>query len=293
MHINRTVSILTTLLFLISCEKEATNVKYPAFNQKLTISGYISPSVKNQYITVTSNTRIYGEQVDFEDPGNLSATISDGIETYTLERASVEISDPNYYRASGFVLKSSDFPVREGKTYYLKVESDKGLSAEASCTVPVIRNLKLEIDTIRIHEVFPDWIMDYLTADFYMTDIAEEVNYYRFYAIQTGYYQGYSFPEITNFTSYDNVYFNDTDINGKRYKIITTTLTSTTGCDSSFLKVYLMNTDKDYYNFNKSVQTYSSGENPFTESSPVYSNVTGGLGIFASYTMDSLILRLK
>jgi hypothetical protein len=63
--------------------------------------------------------------------------------------------------------------------------------------------------------------------------------------------------------------------------------------DSAFLKVYLLNTDKSYYDYHRSLGNYDSGDDPFTEPSPVFSNVNGGLGIFAAYTVDSLIFRLK
>jgi hypothetical protein len=63
--------------------------------------------------------------------------------------------------------------------------------------------------------------------------------------------------------------------------------------DSAFLRIYLLNTDKPYYDFHKSLENYSLGDYPFTEPSFLYSNVKGGLGIFASYTLDSLIFRVK
>ena len=41
------------------------------------------------------------------------------------------------------------------------------------------------------------------------------------------------------------------------------------------------------------LKKYSSGEDPFTEPAPLYSNITGGLGVFAAYTFDSLVVRLR
>jgi len=63
--------------------------------------------------------------------------------------------------------------------------------------------------------------------------------------------------------------------------------------DSVVLKVYLLNTEKSYYLFHKSLADYEDGENPFAESSPVYSNISGGSGIFTSYTVDSLVVKYK
>jgi hypothetical protein len=63
--------------------------------------------------------------------------------------------------------------------------------------------------------------------------------------------------------------------------------------DSAFLRIYLLSTDKPYYDLHKSLENPSLGDAPFTEPSFLYSNVKGGLGIFASYTLDSLIFRVK
>jgi hypothetical protein len=65
------------------------------------------------------------------------------------------------------------------------------------------------------------------------------------------------------------------------------------GPDSAFLRIYLLSTDKPYYDFHKSLENFSLGDSPFSEPSFLYNNVNGGLGIFASYTLDSLIFRVK
>jgi hypothetical protein len=45
--------------------------------------------------------------------------------------------------------------------------------------------------------------------------------------------------------------------------------------------MYLMNCNYDYYSFHRSVEN-SGMENPFSEPTLVYTNVNGGLGIFAA-----------
>jgi len=48
-----------------------------------------------------------------------------------------------------------------------------------------------------------------------------------------------------------------------------------------------------FQTYHHSLDKYSSGGNPFTEISPAWSNIEGGLGIFASYVVDSLVFKLK
>lgn len=275
------------LIIFASCEKEVDNVSYPKFRQKLVISGYISPDNTRNYISVTSNLRIYGDldlASRYESPGNLTATLSNDTHEISLDSTLL-----------GFVFNSSDFPIEEGKTYTLKVNSDKGLYAEASCSVPFKRTFALEIDTFRIMNYNPYYVEDsYFNLDFYYTDIPGEDNYYMFLCEQVSYDSKYhESPYVFKIQGPEKEYFNDKGRDGMRSKIALQVVGVPETVDSSFLKVYLLNTDKAYYDYHKSLGNYTGGEDPFTEASPVYSNITGGLGIFAAYTVDSLIVRLK
>jgi uncharacterized protein (DUF1919 family) len=91
----------------------------------------------------------------------------------------------------------------------------------------------------------------------------------------------------------ESEFFNDEKQDGKRIYANSLTVFEPERSDSSFLVFYLLSTDKDYYTYHQSLNKYSGGEDPFTETSPVYSNVSGGLGIFAAYTIDSITLRIK
>lgn len=270
--------ILTT-----GCEREARNVKLPDFRQKLVITSYISPSDTASVVKVSSNSRIYGILDETESLGNLSATISDGNTTINLAPAPY-----------GFIFRPENMQVTEGKTYRLSVLSDKGLSAEAKCTVPSKRDLRIVADTAKV-------IVDYwgnsqrqVEARIYITDISGEENFYRFSCKIIDYNAGYYYyPDIIKIIGTENEFFNDTGNDGKRIFVNSISVYDPLKSDSAFLVIYIQNTDKAYYDFHRSLEKYSSGDDPFTEVSPVYSNVTGGLGIFAAYTIDSLILRLK
>ena len=272
------------LIIFSSCEKEVDNIRYPEFKQKLVISGYISPGKTRNYISVTSNHRIYGELwTNNETWGNLTATLSNDTHEISLDRT-----------LFGFVFNSSDFPIEEGKTYKLKVKSDIGLYAEASCSVPFKRNFALEMDTFRLINASTFNYDSSFMSDFYFTDIQGEDNYYKLLCEQIDYNSNYFISPFVNIISGpENEYFNDKGRDGKRYKITLKDFIVRKDSDSSFLKVFLLHTDKVYYDYHKSLGNYNSGKDPFTEPSPVYSNIIGGLGIFAAYTIDSLLVRLK
>jgi hypothetical protein len=58
----------------------------------------------------------------------------------------------------------------------------------------------------------------------------------------------------------------------------------------SSLLIYIHSIDKHYYNFHKSIENVTDyGDNPFAESTHLYSNIEGGLGVFASYVAASAV----
>lgn len=272
------------ILTFISCEKEADNIKYPVFKQKLVVFGILSPGNEKNYISVNSTIKIYGPKFSIVKWGNMTATISNGTNEISLDTT-----------IGGYVFRSSDFPVEEGKTYTLRIISDFGLSAEASCTVPFRRILNIEIDTtMRQYYDTPNTGNSYswINLDLYFNDFKGETNYYRLLSIINSHRStepNYYSPETGNEFSV----ISDKGHDGERFKITLPGLWKGGLPDSTFLKAYLLNTDKVYYDYQKSLENYSSGEDPFTEPAPLYSNITGGLGIFAAFTVDSLIFRLK
>jgi len=277
-------SVLAILSF-ISCEKEVNNIKYPEFKPKWDISGYLSPDNLINTISLSQNLRNYGNEWQFDDMGHTTITLSDG--TNQIDFDSTQMRDGR--------IKRSDFPIEEGKTYTLKVKTDKGFNAEASCTVPFRGNFDLEIDTIITKYVYEDTIIAITVHPyFYFTDTKGVNNYYMIFSEEIRYNSDYQpYRSIDPLPLVQKAYFNDKGRDGLRIKLSVEGTGLSKNIDSSFLKIYLLNTDKAYYDYQKSVDKYNSGEDPFTEPSPVYSNISGGLGIFASYTVDSLTFRLK
>lgn len=270
-----------------SCEKEVKNVKLPPFEQKLVIASFISPSDSTCFVTVSSNRRLYGELSDFESPGSLSGTISDGYTTLVLDSA-----------LKGLKFRNSDIRTEPGKTYRLKVMSDKGLSAEGECTVPEQRDFMIRADTFSVLHSIPDYpIWKEFRIDISFNDFPGEVNYFRL----NGTFTGYLTPEEPGNTEivkrqllFNRELFTDKEADSESLiKSSTGLVQSFSNYDSAFIKIYLMNTEKSYYLYHKSIEDYNSGDDPFSEVTPVYSNITGGLGVFTSFTVDSLFFRLK
>lgn len=275
--------VLLIYLFTGSgCEKYINYVNSPEFKQKLVITSFISPSDTVSRIFVSSNQPLYSYSEKLEEPGDLSATISDG----TTE---VELDTTSY----GLSFNHNRMPVISGKTYTLKISSSKGLYAEARTTVPRKREILIKIDTIsqEVHSYLQGTEMG---INIELTDYPGEKNYYNVIGKFTGYFPedysegGYYYPR------YWFEYIDDKEAGSdNRIRLDTWIIPSVNKYDSAFITVYLMNTEKSYYLYHTSIYQYDHGDNPFSEASPVYSNIEGGLGIFTAYTIDSLVFRLK
>jgi hypothetical protein len=103
-----------------------------------------------------------------------------------------------------------------------------------------------------------------------------------------------TYPYIYETYTSNDIYFSDEGKDGKRVfanAVYDGGLPADS--DSTLFIFYILNTDKDYYSWHKSLNKYSGGDDPFREISPAYSNITGGLGIFASYTVDSIVYKLR
>jgi hypothetical protein len=273
------ISIFAVLI-IISCEKEADNVRYPEFKQKVVVSGFITPDKAYQYIKLYSNQGLFSNWAIKYDP-IIRVTISDGSVEAQLDTSS-----------TGFVFRSSALAVREGVSYTMKIWKNSGLTAEASCKVPYKRIFNLKVDTIRIYNYSPDYKS--YKAIIHFTDEPGQQNYYRLACYNVYYNLKYSKkPTAISLTYPQNEFNDDRGRDGLEINSELANIGVSKTSDSSFLKIYLLNLDKNYYDYYKSINNYNSGEDPFTEPSPVYSNVKGGLGVFAAYTIDSLIFRLK
>ena len=270
-----------------ACETDVKNVNLPDFEQKLVITSFISPSDTASYFTVTSNKKLFGELNTEEPLGKISGFISDGVNEVALDTTE-----------TGFRISHNKMQIQYGKTYNLRISSDKGLSAMASCMVPEKRNFTAEADTFSVLSNYA-WQVEERIINLKLTihDIPGEDNFYRIIAKSISYYSNPDYQESyinKSILQFENEIFDDKGMDGK--EIIKKTnygINYFYQQDSVYFVIYLMNLEKSYFLYHQSLSNYKDGENPFSEATAVYSNISGGLGIFASYTVDSLVYRLK
>lgn len=260
--------LLVIPVILTSCEQLLSDVDAPKIDPKIVVTSFISPEQELIQVNVSKTRAIY-EQTNGSAPEDL-----------TIKNARVVLyqgndSVPLQYNTQSFnyQIDQSLFPITPGLTYNLKVTAPGNFLAEATCTVPAEAAPVLEITSIDSNEY------NEKTINFRFKDLTGEGNYYRVnMAMQYSWYQdelypgGFQFGEsLVTDKNKDGLYFNYST-----YPFYSSTQESITHYFA------ISHCDTHYYEYHKTVDQ-DEGDNPFAEPSPIYSNITGGLGVFAAY----------
>lgn len=229
---------------------------------------------------------------------------------------------------TGYFLKAKDYQIMAGKTYTLTAKAPNLPDVSATCTVPNRKLNELKdftiikgnIDSIRSggssSSIGPSYNSYNLKKRINVTvnDVVNEENYYAvaYYSQKIAQYKENGTDKIvtqfifnqesgsdfiTDYRKDGNVldfvkagiyvgfYNNDPKqpTNPNQPKII-----------SHNLSIFVATADKAYYQYNKSIGSGRglNNDNPFAEPVLTYSNINGGLGVFAGYNMTRVDIDL-
>ncbi|GEM_PF-1375562 len=301
------VSVWLVLLIFAGCEdfftSEATNVDIPGSEPQLVVYSFLSPGEKLTRVHVYRSIP-YTMSMDDVEPVNDKASVylaPTGEAFYQLEYNDLH---------NCFVAESDEFEVQYGQSYSLKVESYQGESVTANSLVPHTREMEVETEPLTLQLVEDDiWdeghSVKHIQVDWKITLPANTGDGF----MRTGaYMKRYIFHEGDSVAADVQVsqfglergqpYFAATE--NRTYAFRANKWRESYGfsgehqgydppqeegevVDSVF--VYVFQTDEHYYRFHKSLDEYFYYDDdfPFTEAVFIYSNIKGGLGVFAGY----------
>lgn len=301
-------TFLLLLLGLIACEKDASNIPIP-FEKKLVIESYLSPQDTELRVTITQNyptvgpgsVRGAGFQVPLPPPPAATITLSDGQQTVPVPLRVVRDAAGNPIpERSGYLLPASALPIVPGRTYTLRVTAPGFPEAEATCTIPLRRVEASTAEIIRGTETSPGGGGARTFYQAVFTDLSGEENYYStaLSVLNTVTPPPAQGRPYTNINTQGTQFHSQGTTDGGKIK---------TGRAFSFgdgqlpanwlqtrqLELIIATTDQPYFDYNRTLrQQQRSDENPFAEPVLVYSNVRGGLGIFAGYQLSRVLHTL-
>jgi hypothetical protein len=267
----RTIVLIPTIAILLaSCVKEVTNITLPSSTPKLVVGCFISPQDSGITVTLTRSLPIFDpnhqSNPDNDPIPDASVVISNGINSHPI---------PYNYKTRQYELPANQFPILSGQAYSLAVSTPNRESVSATCTVPASNLTSLDVD-------FTDTISYLKKCVVKWKDIPNQPNYYRAFG-EIEFINNISNMRDTNYNSLygRNILFSDYEKDGQE---LSCKLEGQQGWGKVISYNFrVLHVDKEYYNYLNSLLHYNSSNDPFSEPSPVYTNIKGGLGVFAAY----------
>ena len=287
----RLLALLLPAFSLLSCEKDITDTVHINTKPELVVTAFISPQDTAFEVRVSKTRPVVGRILTEEEARVKDATvrISHGGRSVLLSYH----AERQRYRA-----RASLLPVMAGQTYTLQVTTPDNYIVTGSCTVPstegvVIKDLQ---HAARKERWYDTQDIDQHTFSFSWQDAPGRENYYHVFAERE-----MEDPQVHTrvrfaMTGDEEALFSDEKkdglvFSGSRSYIIFPGQPDPRPAD---LHLYLAVTDRAYYRYHQSLEQHQEANgNPFAEPVLVYSNVTGGMGIFAAYNQLKATLRVE
>jgi hypothetical protein len=277
---------LMAIVGLIACKKEV-DYKLVAEKPQLVVQSFFTPAEDSIKVYLS-----YTESF-FEDKSIRNSLVAN-ISKAQLTMSDGTLSKPLKWsvRKAAFVLASRDLPLLAGKTYSLNVKTVEGNTATASSKMPneIVGALLTRTKGIAKNNQRKDRLTLELNAESGKTNYLE----FRLFVKST-------------YTSFGNVSEQLRLINKSIIKedALTAAIGVTysddvpvnTGSSSgppnpnfSFVIVYqglFIKANEEYYKYlDASKKNFDASGNPFAEPTSLYTNITGGLGVFAAYQLE-------
>lgn len=279
------VIILAALFLVSSCEDLVTDVELPDSEPKIVVHSFISPADTAVMVLLTWSNPI---------SSNESYWMPE-----IIENADVEISETNGASISLnyfsdrmiYSVSTEDFPVYAGKKYVLKVELPDSQSIQAECYVPYINESLKLLDTNTV--MHNEWDTSF-RVEYMFTDPGLGQNYYYTGAYKSIKYFDYgSYEWITSVEDFGIIYgesYIDAEGNEEKDFLIKAEIHmyedeypgEIPEEEEDIVAILLLTTDEHYYNYHNDLEYYYP-DVMFSESTHIYSNIIGGLGVFAGY----------
>ncbi len=263
---------------LFSCIDNVDDVNLPRVDPKLVVQSFIGPN-DSLIVTVKASRPInYNVPTTGGWSSDEYVVITDATVTIKNTKTNEGVTLPYISSIGKYAITANEFSVENDEEYSLSVSANGYKSVSASTKVPNSYSVVSEItfDTLSVNQYGDRTII----ASGFISDSPGEVNYYSVTLYQLSTYN-WSGTDETYINFFSRVLLTDKGKDGEdlSFKIEMWDYQS----DDKKIYIYVHSTDEHFYRFHKSLENIEDYmDNPFAESSIMYSNVEGGLGVFAS-----------
>ncbi len=267
--------LLSGLLVLGGCDKLISDVDGPKVDPKLALFSIISPEMDTLEVRVNKSWPL-----DTPQHGMYGMYLLVENASVKLKSSTAQVTLNFHRRRQSYVVPASQFPIVPGQTYRLEVTAPGGFEAWAECRVPIAIANALEVT--KVDKYASDGWFEGRAVSLRLADLPGVGHFY--YVDVARRFRG-SFPggpssgfDMIGFESGEQ-YITDANKDGAFFLFRTFRFDLWPPRDT--LVLYSALTDEHFFRYHQSVRFFS-GDNPFGEPTPVYTNVVGGLGVFAA-----------
>lgn len=259
------------LIALPACVSEA-EIDLPNSEPKLVVTSFISPQDTIIWVKVSKSAPLF-KKSDVNNLENIRVTdatvhLSDGENQALLDYDKLRWK---------YFIDASEFPVIAGGTYQLKVATPDGLTAEGACTVPMSNNtLSFDYEK-QIGNRFEN--ESYIVTAKWTSTPQDDYGFRLFGEAESS----YEYPPTPIVIGDEYV-----PSSGTTYEKKGIFTFFKENYDYKNIMIGLLNVDEHYYRYHTTLRLYS-GDDPFSEPAPLYSNIEGGLGVFAAYNKTTVV----
>ena len=253
--------ILITVSFASCTLNNKADLTFPTSSKNLMMECYLTPGKNFELRLMESNS--FQEDLVLQLTWNAHVTISSEDNDIKL----LNILNPNTHTKYIFNYGSPQVvPQTTNSNYSIQIETEDGEKLQA--TTSTVEFVPIKQIRQKINEIYISFHVPKNTPEKFFTIIAEG-----------------------KFKDENQTIVEDFDGSNWEEEDITVSLKGNFD-DWESIKVKLLHITSQYYDFKKSIAgAYSANIDPFTVPTEMDSNVSGGLGIFTYYTVDSLIIR--
>lgn len=274
-----TLAMFSAMVFFSSCETEA-DIPLPEVDPKIVINCFIGDE-----LTVIKAAVFKSNPVFSDTNGNYPSTGDVEEDMYVVISDGTISAELEFNEQTEFYEVGTDvFPLVAGGNYTLTVTAPDGETVKASTTIPANAPI-VQSSSFQVEEISNDFYGEQtlVTIKQTLTDPSSSFDYYRFYYVlqdqfMTGTYVSQDYADDNALDG--NLLYNEHE------------MTAYYGSDNPIVnvKAYVIRGSEEYYRFHKTVYNQSPGD-PFSEPSIIYTNVDGGLGVFAGYRQVEVIIE--
>ncbi|MFN3528424.1 MAG: DUF4249 domain-containing protein [Bacteroidia bacterium] len=273
------ITLFIISLIVYGCDTMVTNVTPPQVDPELVIYGFISPDEPDIVIEVRRSMPIWsGGQLGNDTIANATVLLTDGTNQVQLP----------HQGGGRYSIRTSEYPLLPGGTYYLNVSTQEGEQANGQTTIPVEQ---VPIDSVVISKQPGPFGFTLDLINVYWRHTLAEKRFFQLFASVKLSDDDSLFSGFGSFGIHNEVLNSDQAVNGRITNTFSTSIGGGGEADSISLNIYLAHTDEAYYRYHLLRLGYSPS-NPFREPTIMFENMTGARGVFASYRFYRYEMKL-